>query len=59
MVFMEGNDVNKLLIYEDYLQKQGHDTINRFNARDNKFKIVQNFGRKTLHNILSFTILTS
>ena len=36
MVFMELNDVNKLLVYENYLHKQGHDTINRTTAKGNK-----------------------
>ena len=38
MIFMEVNDTNKLVVYENYLQKQGHDTINRNVARSNKHR---------------------
>ena len=34
-IFMEVNDVNKLLVYENYLHTNGHDTINRSIARSN------------------------
>ena len=35
-VMMELNDVNKLRTYEDYLHKQGHDTMNRTKAKGKK-----------------------
>lgn len=36
MVLMEINDMNKLLVYENHLHKNGHDTINRTVAKISK-----------------------
>ena len=35
-VFMEVNDIDKLLVYEHYLQKCGHDTLNNTAAKTRK-----------------------
>ena len=36
-VLMELNDVNKLLVYENYFHRNGHDTINRTVVKGRKF----------------------
>ena len=38
---MEVNDTNKLVVYENYLQKQGQYTINRNVARSNKQVVIK------------------